>query len=361
MPLKDPFIIAEIGHNHQGDVEICKRLFDAAKRSGADAVKLQKKDYKNLYTDAFFNSPYNSENAFGNTYGEHKAALEFEDEQYETLQRAAKEIGITLFSTAFDKASACFLWGKDNPIFKIASCDLTNIPLLRYVRTFGKPIILSTGGHTEEDVDRAYRELEDCDLTIMQCTSSYPATPGVLDLGVIPKWKDRYPAATIGYSGHDNTIAMPFAAYVLGATVIEKHFTLDRSMKGTDNIFSLNPEGMRKLVRDIHRYREARGDKKRVHDCEKGPMKKMRKALVARSDLPKGHRLMYGDLQVRVAEGLPPYQDAYFEGRRLTKEIKRHESFNWGHVRPDWQNDSADGGEGNIRYIVDGCPSTRRG
>ena len=106
----------------------------------------------------------------------------------------------------------------------------------------------------------------------------------------------------------------------------------------------------------IRRFNEAKGDKKRIHDCEKGPMKKMRKALVARSDLPKGHRLMFGDLQVRVAEGLPPYQDAYFEGRRLTKEIKRHESFAWSHVRPDWQNDSDDRGEGTLRLVVDGLP-----
>ncbi len=352
--LKNPFIIAEIGHNHQGDLELCKRLFEAAKRSGCDAVKLQKKDYKNLYTDDFYNSEYHSENAFGGTYGEHKEALEFEKDEYEALKDTAGDLGILFFATAFDRASAGFLWEIDLPLIKIASCDLANIGLLRYVRSLGKPIILSTGGHTEEDVDRAYRELEDTDLTIMQCTSAYPAEPKVLDLNVIPRWVNRYDCA-IGYSGHDNTIAMPFAAYVLGATVIEKHFTLDRSMKGTDNAFSLNQEGMRKLVRDIHRYREASGDKKRVHECEKEPMKKMRKALVARSDLPVGHRLMYGDLQVRVAEGLPPYQVDYFEGRRLSKEIKRHESFTQAHVRPDWQNDSHHGRERDLRLVVDGC------
>lgn len=343
-PVKDPFIIAEIGHNHQGSVELCKRLFAAAKQSGADAVKLQKKDYRNLYTDAFFNSEYHSENAFGKTYGEHKAALEFEKEEYETLKGCAEEIGITFFATAFDIASADFL--RDFPIIKIASCDLSNIPLLKHVKTFGKPIILSTGGHTEEDVDRAYRILDGSDLTIMQCTSSYPADPSTLDLGVIPRWKHRYDCR-IGYSGHDNTIAMPLAAYVLGATVIEKHFTLDRSMKGTDNIFSLNAEGMRKLVRDIHRYREASGDKKRLHDCEQGPMRKMRKALVATKDLPVGHRC---DLEVRVAEGLPPYEEDYFAGRTLTKALKRHEPITKSHV----QDDSADGREGEARNILEG-------
>jgi N-acetylneuraminate synthase/sialic acid synthase len=195
----------------------------------------------------------------------------------------------------------------------------------------------------------------------MQCTSSYPCAPKDLDLGVIPKWKQRYPNANIGYSGHDNTIAMPFAAYVLGATVIEKHFTLDRSMKGTDNIFSLNPDGMRRLVRDINRFREARGDKKRIHDSEEEPMRKMRKALVARTDLPEGHRLSGQDIETRVADGLSPYHREALWGRTLAKQIKRHESFTWAHVRPEWENNSPDRGQGNIRNIVDALPGGKRG
>ena len=142
----DAYVIAEIGHNHQGSVETAKKMFDVAKECGVDAVKLQKRDNKSLFTKELYNSPYLTANSYGDTYGEHREALEFDKKQYVELKQHAEEIGIVMFGTAFDMPSVDFLNDLDMPFFKVASADLTNIPLLQHVARTGKPILLSTGG-----------------------------------------------------------------------------------------------------------------------------------------------------------------------------------------------------------------------
>ena len=182
------FVIAEIGHNHQGDLQKCKDMFLAAKYSGADAVKLQKRDNKTLFTKAAYNESYNSENAYKPTYGEHREYLEFGKEEYLELKRFAKEIGILFFSTAFDIPSADFLEEEiDLPFYKIASADITNTSLLRHVASFGKPMIMSTGGAEMEDVKRAYETVMpiNSQIAILQCTASYPCKVEDLNLRVI--------------------------------------------------------------------------------------------------------------------------------------------------------------------------------
>jgi N-acetylneuraminate synthase/sialic acid synthase len=172
----DCYVIAEIGNNHQGEVKKCKQLFLAVKEAGADAVKLQKRDNRSLFTRAMYAQPYMSENAFGETYGAHREFLEFDRDEYVELCRFAKEIGLTFFATAFDVPSADFLEDLDMPAYKIASGDLKSLPLLRHVASFGKPIVLSTGGGTLEDVRRAYDAIRPINdkLAILQCTASYP-------------------------------------------------------------------------------------------------------------------------------------------------------------------------------------------
>jgi N-acetylneuraminate synthase/sialic acid synthase len=152
----DCYTIAEIGHNHQGKLKTCMEMFKVAKECGADAVKLQKRDNKSLYTRAAYSKPYDNENSYGATYGEHREALEFGESEYQELKACAKELDITLFATAFDFASVDFLAKLEMPAFKVASGDLKNIPLLTYMAKAGKPIVLSTGGGTMEDVNRAY-------------------------------------------------------------------------------------------------------------------------------------------------------------------------------------------------------------
>jgi N-acetylneuraminate synthase/sialic acid synthase len=258
----DCYVIAEIGHNHQGSLEKCRELFRAAKECGADAVKLQKRDNRSLYTRAMYDKPYENENSFGPTYGAHREALELGRDAYVDLQRYAAELGVTFFATAFDVPSADFLAKLDVPAYKIASGDLKNLPLLRYVARIGRPVIVSTGGATLDDVRRAADAIGEINprLGILQCTATYPTEPEQMNLRVISSLREQFPEACIGLSDHYNGIAMAVAAYVLGARIIEKHFTLNHTWRGTDHALSLEPVGMRKMVRDLRRARAALGD-----------------------------------------------------------------------------------------------------
>jgi N-acetylneuraminate synthase/sialic acid synthase len=319
------YVIAEIGHNHQGSVEKARELFREAKLAGAHAVKLQKRDNRALYTRAAFNKPYDNENSFGATYGEHREFLEFGLKEYRELQRYAKELDIDFFATAFDMASADFLGELDVPAFKIASGDVKSIPLLQHVARFGKPMIISTGGALVEDVQRAYDAVMAINpqLAILQCTAGYPAAFEELDLRVVSQYRERFPGAVIGFSGHDNGIAMPVAAYVLGARIVEKHFTLNRAMKGTDHAFSLEPVGLRKMVRDLERTYKALGDgRKKIYDSEKAPIIKMGKSLVIARDLPAGHVLTIEDIVMKSpGGGIPPYELGQVLGRVTLKAL----------------------------------------
>jgi N-acetylneuraminate synthase/sialic acid synthase len=306
------YVIAEVGHNHQGKLETAKEMFRQAQSCGVSAVKLQKRDNRTLFTKAAFDKAYENENSFGATYGEHREALEFGREEYAELKGYAAELGLDFFATAFDIRSADFLEALGMPAYKIASADLRNLPLLRHVAAFGKPVVVSTGGGTMEDVERAYDTVMaiNTQLCIMQCTCGYPVEFDELNLRAIETFRQRFPDIVVGYSGHDNGIAMPVVSYVLGARVIEKHFTLNRAMKGTDNVFSLEPVGMRKMTRDLERARLSLGDgKKVVFPSETGPVLKMGKKLVAARDLPAGHTLSSDDIAVKSpGDGLAPVE-----------------------------------------------------
>jgi sialic acid synthase len=321
----DCYVIAEVGHNHQGSLEQALKLVEEAHKCGADAVKLQKRDNTGLYTADFFNRPYENENSFGPTYGSHREALEFGRDEYVALKERAAELGIAFFATAFDFASADFLEDLDMPAYKIASGDLTNTPLLRYVAAIGKPVIFSTGGGTLDDIRRAYETLREINdqVAILQCTAGYPAAWEELDLRVIQTYRQLFPEAAVGFSGHDSGIAMANAAYVLGARIVEKHFTLNRAMKGTDHKFSLEPAGLSRLVRDLRRTRMALGDgMKNMYPSEVEPITKMSKQLVAASDLPAGHRLRPEDIAFKSpGGGTPAYEFDRFVGRDLRHPV----------------------------------------
>lgn len=333
----DCFVVAEIGHNHQGSVEICKQLFKAAKDCGVDAVKLQKRNNRRLYIKEYFDTPYNSENAFGATYGLHREALEFDETEYEELKSYAEHLGLIFFATPFDFDSVDFLEKLNVPCFKVASADLKHLPLLKYIAKLGKPIILSTGGAILADVERAYEAIYPINkqIAILQCTASYPADFSQLDLHVIRTYREEFPNSIIGLSAHDNGIAMSVAAYVLGARVIEKHFTLNRVMKGTDHVFSLEPVGMRKLVRDLRRVKVALGDdEKKVYESEKAALFKMGKKIVAAKNLKKGHIIKTSDLAFKSpGDGLPPYMAEKFYGKKLKKEVKEDEALKLEYIK----------------------------
>jgi sialic acid synthase len=333
------FVIAEIGHNHQGSVERAKELFRAARDCGVDAVKLQKRDNRTLFTRVAFDAPYDNENSFGATYGEHRENLELGRDDYAELQQYASELGLVFFATAFDIPSADLLAELDMPAFKIASGDVCNIPLIRHVTSFGKPVLLSTGGATIQDVDRAVeaagRHAEQ--LCLLQCTAAYPASIEELNLAVITTLRERYPDIVVGLSDHQDGISMALVAYMLGARVIEKHFTLNHTAKGTDHAFSLMPEGMRKLVRDLRRVPAALGDgRKRPLPSEEKPLMKMGKKLVAARDLTAGHVLTVGDLAIKSPAdgGLPPYELEHVVGRALARPLSIDEGLTLGDLEP---------------------------
>jgi sialic acid synthase len=324
------YVIAEVGNNHQGSLDKAKELILSAKECGVDAVKLQKRDNRTLFTSALYDQPYDNENSFGPTYGAHREALEFGLDEWRELLAYAAGLDLPLFATAFDEPSADFLAGLDTPAFKVASADILNTPLLRHIASYGKPIVLSTGGATLEDIDRAVEAILplNSQLCVLQCTAAYPVEVQELNLAVITTLRERYPEVVIGLSDHQNGISMALVAYMLGARVIEKHFTLNHAWKGTDHAFSLMPEGMRKLVRDLRRVPEALGDgEKRRLPTEEKPLAKMGKKLVAARALAAGEVLAPGDLISKSPAdgGLPPYELDALLGRRLVRSLAAEE------------------------------------
>lgn len=330
------FVVAEIGHNHQGSVETCKELFRAAAACGVDAVKLQKRDNRVLFTDAFYNQPYNSEHAFGPTYGQHREALEFGWEQYVELKAYAESLGLVFFATAFDIPSADFLARLDVPAFKIASACLTDITLIRQVALYGVPVLISTGGGAMIDVERACDAYGRClafrrdflQLAILQCTATYPVQPNEMNLGVIEKYRERFPYTVVGLSDHQDGIDMAPVAYALGARIFEKHFTLSHSWKGSDHAFSLEPEGMRRMVQSLRRVQVALGDGiKRVYESEKPGLYKMGKSLVAARAVPAGYTMTADDIAIKSpGGGLPPYKIDALIGKVTPRFFGKDES-----------------------------------
>ena len=335
----DCYVIAEIGHNHQGDVDKARQLIEAAHQCGVDAVKFQKRDNRALYTREFYESPYDHENSFGETYGAHREALELDREEYAELRAYAAELGVGFVAAAFDEPSVDLLADLDVTAFKLASGDLKNTPLQRHVASFGKPIFLSTGGGTIEDVERAVETIVPINqqLCVLQCTAAYPAAAEDLHLNVIATLRERFPDLVIGLSDHQNGIAMALVAYMLGARVIEKHFTLDHALKGTDHAFSLMPDGMRRLVRDLRRVPAALGDGvKRPLPVERKPLEKMGKKLVAARELELGHVLTAEDIAIKSPAdgGLPPYELDRLVGRRLRRPLAFEDFLTFDDVEP---------------------------
>jgi sialic acid synthase len=333
----DCYVIAEIGHNHQGSLEKAIVLVTAAAQCGASAVKFQKRNNRTLYVRSTYDKPYENENSYGATYGEHREALEFGKEEYRELQKHAKQLGVDFFATAFDFPSADFLQELDVPAYKLASGDLKNIPLMKYVARFQKPMIISTGGAAMDDIRRAYDAVGPINprLCILQCTAAYPAEAEDLHLRVITTYRDAFPEATVGLSDHFNGISMAVVAYVLGARVIEKHFTMNHTWKGTDHAFSLEPVGFTKMVRDLHRARAAMGDgKKQPLAKEKDPLTKMGKALVAARPLRADQILTEADIAIKSpGGGLAPYEMDRLVGMQLVRSLEADQPFQLADVR----------------------------
>ena len=325
----DAYAIAEIGHNHGGDVETCKRLIEAAADAGFSAVKLQKRNNRDLFTKSAYAQPYSSEHAYGATYGEHREALEFWTDQYIELQSYAAALNLDFFSTAFDNQSADFLAELDVPAIKMASGDITNTPLLDYVASLQIPMVVSTGTANMSDVERAVATISrhHTDFTLLQCTATYPCPSYLINLRVIETYRQAFPEIVVGLSTHFNGILMAPLAYALGARVIEQHVTLDRTAKGSDHAMSLEPAGQRKLIRDLHRARLALGSgEKRFLSAEAGAITKMGKSIVAAHDMSEGHQLEPNDFAFKTPGGhIPPWRYPDLLGMVLRRDVKADE------------------------------------
>ncbi len=271
------YVVAEIGLNHNGDVELAKRLIDVASQAGADAVKFQKRTPE-ISTPAHMRD-MPRETPWGTmTYLEYRYRVEFGRDEYVEIADYATMAGLDWFASPWDVPSVAFLEDLNVVAHKVASAALTDLELLAALRETGKPVILSTGMSTIEEIDRALNALGTERVVLLHATSTYPMEPEEANLKTIATLRDRYPGIPVGYSGHERGLQISLAAVALGAVAVERHVTLDRTMWGSDHAASLEPAGLEHLVRDIRIVEQALGDGvKRVFPGELAPMAKLRR------------------------------------------------------------------------------------
>jgi N-acetylneuraminate synthase len=269
------YVVAEIGINHNGDIDIAKKLIDVAVIAGCNAVKFQKRTIDVVYSAEELARP--RESPYGTTNGELKYGLEFEKEEFDEIDRYCREKKITWYASPWDERSVDFLEQYDTPCYKLASASITDDELLKHIKSKGRLVILSTGMSNMDQVDHAVNILGKENLLLLHACSTYPAYYDELNLKVIPVLKQRYDVL-VGYSGHETGLPSSVAAAVLGACMVERHITLDRSMWGSDHAASLEPNGIMRLVRDIRLVETSMGDGvKRVIEREIPIMKKLRR------------------------------------------------------------------------------------
>lgn len=270
------YIIAEIGINHNGEMAVCKELIEAAHSAGCDAVKFQKRTPEICVPRDQWDKE--RETPWGKmSYIDYKKRIEFEDAEFAEIDAYCKQIGIDWFASCWDQPSVDFI-EKYNPVlYKMASASLTDIDLLKKVKATGKPMILSTGMSTMDEIQSAVKELGLDNILIAHSTSAYPCKPNELNLRMISTLREMYPNTPIGYSGHEVGLATTECTIPLGANFVERHFTLDRAMWGTDHAASVEPEGFKRLVRNIREIEIALGDGvKQVYESEMEPRRRLR-------------------------------------------------------------------------------------
>src|SRR5512144_3143074 len=271
------YIIAEVGINHNGDIEIAKKIIDAAVHAGANAVKFQKRTPE--VSTPLDQQTQMRETPWGYiTYLDYRHKVEFSEEQYCEIEKHCKQKGIPWLVSVWDEPSVDFMEKFETPAYKIPSASLTDAGLIRKARATGKPVILSTGMSTMEQIRKGVKAAGEKDLVLMHCTSTYPCEPEELNLKMVETLRREFPNTPIGYSGHEVGLVPSAIAVALGACMVERHLTLDRAMWGSDQAASVEPGGFERLVKYIRVSEVALGDGvKKVYESEKASMRKLRR------------------------------------------------------------------------------------
>ena len=329
----DIFVIAEVGQNHNGDLELARKFIKTFSDKGASAVKFQTRNNRYLFSEDAYCKPYNSENAFGSTYGEHRENLELGRSDLIELRDECWKNGVKFMSTPFDEPSLELLLEIDTDILKVASFDLGNLPFLDLLAKSGKPVVMSVGGGKLEYIQPSVEVLiqHNSDVVILHCVSEYPCEYNRLGLNNIEALKGQFPNCTIGSSDHFNGILSGPVAFMKGARVFEKHVTLNRAWKGTDQSFALEPDGFGKFVRDIKRVPLMLPPKSEEELGSEAVFKKLGKSLIAACDIAAGEEITLSSLSGRIFSDqiIPVRESVNVIGKHALKPIVKGTPIAW--------------------------------
>ena len=327
MKKKEMLFIAEVGQNHQGDLSKALEYIKIFAGNGANVIKFQTRNNKYLFSDSAYDKEYNSENSFADYYGEHREKLELDLKDLKLIKKECKKYDVMFMSTPFDEPSLNALIESDVDMIKVASFDLGNIPFLNKIAKTGLPVVISTGGGDIDIVKRSVEELSKgtIDITVLHCVSEYPCTHDRLGLETIKTYLEIFPEYTIGISDHFSGILSGPVSYMLGARAFEKHVTMNRSWKGTDHSFALEPHGFGNFVRDIKRVPEMLPQKKDGSLGKEPVFQKLGKSIVAAKDIDAGDIITIEDLTGKIfTEQYTPVRESInFIGVALKNKKKR--------------------------------------
>lgn len=333
-----PYIVAEIGSNHNGDMGLCKRLIDAAADAGADAVKFQSWSEKSLIAEEEYerNTQYNDKKRHFGTLREMVSAYQFTPDQHYEAYRHCEGRGIAFSSSCFSEPEVDLLNELAVPFLKIASMDVTNLPLLSYAARTKRPLVISTGMATLGEIEKAVRTVRAAgneQIVLLHCVSLYPPEDGSVNLRNMATLRAAFALPT-GYSDHTLGVPVALGAVALGACMIEKHFTLDKDMAGWDHAISADPNELTRIVADTRRVFDSLGSsERRICERETEKRKQLRRSLVAKNPLERGHKLRQGDLVAkRPGTGIPPDMAEYVIGRTMAVDINEDEVLRWTHI-----------------------------
>ena len=332
-----PFFIAEVGQNHQGDLEKAREYIRVFAFEGADAVKFQTRNNKYLFSKDAYEQPYTSENAFADVYGHHREKLELKPEWLPILKEDCVKHGVKFMSTPFDEPSLELLCDLDVDILKIASFDLGNLPFIKKIAESGKPVVISVGGGKADQIRSSVQMLLDHhdEVAVLHCVSEYPCEFNRLGLDNIETLINEFPGCTIGSSNHFNGILSGPVARLNGAQVFEKHVTLNRAWKGTDHSFALEPEGFRKFVRDTKRVSEMLPPKQDDNIGNEPVFKKLGKSLIASTDIRAGEEYALDNLSgcIFKTQIIPVRESNSVIGRIAARDITKGEAIQFVDVQ----------------------------